>query len=134
MDFRTNSPHATYRVLLPEFTRRYSVVRYLDYDENRTASRYAELNHDTDSMRGFAGRGISYKVYAKTNRRVRLEVEYKRAGLEAIGAPISLIQGDELWTLRNFLSANCLPEMNAISQSNRSCAHNNWSVHHLIAL
>jgi hypothetical protein len=129
VDFRTNSPHATYRALLPEFKRRYGVIRYLNYGGNHTASRYAELNHDTESMRGYAGRGISFKIYERTNRRVRLGVEYKWAGLEAIGAPISLFVGDELCTLRNFLSGDCPPEINAISQNNSSCAHNNWSVY-----
>src|SRR5207253_614695 len=74
VDFATQSPHATYRALLPEFKRRYRLARFLDYGSGRTAMRYGEVNHDTESMRGYVQEGLSFKLYVKTNRRNRLEV------------------------------------------------------------
>lgn len=115
-----DDPRAVFRRVLPRFKARFSRVRFQGHQSGTTALWAGELWHDCNLVRGYLSAGISFKMYAKTNRRIRLEVEYQREGLNRVRvgdqrAPVT-IDADELQPLRNFLAAHCLPEMNDLLQ------------------
>ena len=132
-DFGTRNPHAVLRSMLPRFKERFGRVRFQRYGELTTARWYGELHHDCNSIRGFLSAGVSFKLYEKTNRRVRLEVEYTRDGLARRGAPLSLIDGQEIAPVRSFLSEHCLPQMNDILERAQATTDDHWSVYRLLS-
>jgi hypothetical protein len=134
-DFGTQNPHAVMRMLAPRFKERFNRVRFQRYGELRSASWSGELYHDCNYIRGFLSAGVSFKLYEKTDRRVRLEVEYTRDGLTRRGAPISLtddMDGQEIAPLRNFLIEQCLPQMNGMLARAQS-TEDHCSVYHLVS-
>jgi hypothetical protein len=132
-DFAARDPHAVLRTMLPRFKERFSRVRFQRYGELASARWYGELYHDCNSIRGYRSAGISVKLYEKTNRRIRIEVEYERAVLSRLQAPINLVTEDEIGPLRQFLSQRCLPEMNHILERARAIPIDHWSVFRLIS-
>ena len=91
----------------------------------------------------------------KTNRRLRLEVEYTREGLSRVRLPTDAPQirppgvqlvsetnrrapvtldAHELVPLWHFLAAHCLPQMNAILQRTRIVPTYHWTPEHLLSV
>jgi hypothetical protein len=132
-DFGTQNPHVVMRMLAPRFKERFCRVRFQRYGEPTSACWSGELYHDCNSIRGFLSDGVSFKLYEKTNRRVRLEVEYTRTGLERRGAPRSLMDGQEIVPLRDFLAEHCLSHMNAILERAQTAAEDHASVYQLLS-
>ncbi len=132
-DFGTRNPHAVLRTMLPRFKERFSRVRFQRYGELASARWYGELHHDCNSIRGFLSGGVSFKLYEKTNQRVRLEVEYTREALARRSAPVSLMDGGEIAPLRYFLGEHCLPEMNDILERARANPADHWSVYQVLS-
>jgi hypothetical protein len=135
-DFGTQNPQAVMRMMAPRFKERFSRVRFQCYGEVRSASWSGELYHECNSIRGFSTAGVSFKLYEKTNRRVRLEVEYTRDGLCRRGAPISIsdeMDGQEIAPLRNFLSQHCLPYMNDVLERAQPMTEDHRSVYQLLS-
>jgi hypothetical protein len=104
-DFGTRNPHAVLRSMLPRFKERFNRVRFQRYGQLASARWDGELYHDCNSIRGFLSGGVSFKLYEKTNRRVRLEVEYTRIGLTRCLAPVSLMGGTEIAPLCDCLAS-----------------------------
>src|SRR5204863_2911968 len=151
-DIETDRPDADFRRLLPWFKERFCRVRFQGYN---TAVWYGELWHDCNSVRGYLSTGVSFKLYVKTNRRLRLEVEYTREGLSRVRLPTDAPQirppgvqlpseanrrapvtldAHELVPLWHFLAAHCLPQMNAILQRARIVPTYHWTPEHLLSV
>jgi hypothetical protein len=132
-DFGTLNPHAVMRMMAPRFKERFNRVRFQRYGELASARWYGELYHDCNSIRGFLWAGVDFKLYEKSNRRVRLEVEYTRDALSRRFAPVSLIDGREIGPLRDFLADHCLPHMNDILARARTATEDHCSVYQLVS-
>jgi hypothetical protein len=132
-DFGTRNPHAVMRMMTPRFKERFNRVRFQRYGELASARWYGELYHDCNYIRGYLWAGVDFKLYEKTNRRVRLEVEYTRTGLDRRGAPTSLMDGLEIAPLRNMLSQHCLPHMNDVLERAQAMTEDHRSVYELLS-
>jgi hypothetical protein len=137
-DFEAENPRAVFRRFLPRFKERYRRVQFLGYGRGTRARWTGELFHDCNLIRGYLSEGISFKIYVKTNRRIRLEIEYKRDGLSRVRgssteqrAPVA-VDADELQGLWHFLAEHCLPEMNDLLQRARPIPAAYWDLERLL--
>jgi hypothetical protein len=132
-DFGTLHPHAVMRAIAPRFKERFNRVRFQRYGELASARWYGELYHDCNYIRGYLWAGVDFKLYEKTNRRVRLEVEYTGKALARRLAPVSLVDGREIGPLRDFLACHCLPHMNDILARAQTATEDHRSVYQLLS-
>lgn len=91
VDFAAADPGGLVRMLRPEFARRFRHTVANNY--GGTAQGYEEIEGDRYQIAGFAGRGERYKLYEKTNRRVRLECELDRRALRRHQISRSITRG-----------------------------------------
>lgn len=147
VDLAAADPHFAMRRLAPAFKRQFQRVRFVRY--RSSALGYGELHHDANLIRGYRGVGEQYKLYEKTNQRIRLECELDRQALFRItrsqrshvtpdcahGERISrsIANEGDFIALVQHLTEAVLPELNALLQADVSGADEHGSVFELIA-
>jgi hypothetical protein len=83
-DFSTPYPHFHLRVLARRLREQFTAVKSTNYGP--TAKGYAELLHDANIIHGYNVAGQIFKIYEKTNNRLRLEFASAGSGLKSFSS------------------------------------------------
>lgn len=90
--------------------------QHVERGYRQSAVGYQRLDGDVLMIEGYAREGMRFKVYPKTNRRVRLECQLSASGLRSLGLPRSLHEYEDEGFLAFFarLADIVLPEFREI--------------------
>lgn len=111
VDFATNDPLQAVHSLRPAFQQQIRQLRLGSY--RPTTNSYEEQDGNAMMLHGYRYRGERYKVYTKTNRRIRLECEFQTEAFYRNGISRSLADhGDSFEPLFEEAASHCIEVFN----------------------